>query len=428
MSSSNKFPSGLNNWAGSDTPTRLDFVGDNEILDQNAMWKDSYDDDGAVIAAGGIKAFAMSKDLYDNDGLIALAGGIADAIQNAVGANEGYSSYLHSKSGAVHTLTGTGGNNIKFTATGGYSEGDTFSVDTVACTCQTADGRPLADGCFVSGSVVICYRNGNVLNFKTGGTVLNYRVVVSAVRPDPAHENTLWVQSLIPLNRYAISSVRPSNFNQTGDVHIRTGSGNTKFNVLANNVFTIEPQVAFQRDSTGEWILCPLEYYDGTQWTSVTSTLWLLNGAETFNQITGGWVSHMTGSGWYDYYGLGLGRIPNPYEFFPGGGSANKIADKVTTLPVDLTGVTLLTLDYTGFDRFGDGGIGTPQNFLYITSVPGGNHVSNAVAFTKTTYTGRNTMTLNVTSYNGPYYIGAGMSQSGYATNGIHIWSVWGSY
>lgn len=36
MASTNKFPSGLSNWVDSDKPTRIDFVTDNAILDENA--------------------------------------------------------------------------------------------------------------------------------------------------------------------------------------------------------------------------------------------------------------------------------------------------------------------------------------------------------------------------------------------------------
>lgn len=429
MSSSIKFPSGLNNWVGGDKPTRLDFVGDNEILDQNAMWKDDYDADGGVAVAGGIAEFALAKSIYDSDGSVAATGGITNAIASAVNANEGYATYTHSKVGTEHTLSGSGGSNLKFMATDDFIDGDIFSVNGTACSAQSSNGRPLMSGCFVSGVVVTCYRSGNVLNFKTGGAELNYRIIVGAVRPQTANENTLWVQSSIPLNRYAIASVRPSSLNQTGDLHIKTGNSNANFNAITNNAFVVEPQAAQQRNSAGDWIRCPLEYYDGAQWNAVSGTLWLLDGAETYNDITGGWTSYMDGiSHWYDNNGQGLGMVPNPYEFFPTGNSSNKVADKITTLPIDLTGVRFLTLDCTGHDHFGGGVVGTPQNFLYITATPNGNHRDHAAAFTKTTYSGRQEMTLDVTNYNGLYYVGVGMTQSGSATNGIQIWRIWGTY
>ena len=46
MGSTYKFPSGLNNWIDSDQPERMDFVDDNEIIDENVMWKEYYDPHG----------------------------------------------------------------------------------------------------------------------------------------------------------------------------------------------------------------------------------------------------------------------------------------------------------------------------------------------------------------------------------------------
>lgn len=64
MASMEKYPSGLNKWIESDKPAMQDFVGDNRIHDENAMWKETYDEDGAVADTGGIKEYAMAKDTY----------------------------------------------------------------------------------------------------------------------------------------------------------------------------------------------------------------------------------------------------------------------------------------------------------------------------------------------------------------------------
>ena len=61
MGSTNKFPSGLNNWVGTDKPERVDFVSDNEIIDSNAMWKDDYDPNGTIAAAGGITQVVQNE-------------------------------------------------------------------------------------------------------------------------------------------------------------------------------------------------------------------------------------------------------------------------------------------------------------------------------------------------------------------------------
>ena len=48
MSSSNKFSLGLNNWTDNDKPMRLDFVSDNQILNDDAIWKADYDQNGDI--------------------------------------------------------------------------------------------------------------------------------------------------------------------------------------------------------------------------------------------------------------------------------------------------------------------------------------------------------------------------------------------
>jgi len=181
MGSSSKFPSGLNNWKSSDKPTRTDFVADNEILDQNVLWKDDYDAGGVVAQSGGIDAYAMDRDTYDPTGSVATAGGIMNAIQTAVSANEGYSLYLHSKSGNVHSLTNSaGGSVIRFTATADFNDGDTISVNGTACASKTIDGDLIDGGFFVTGSVVSCFLNGTTLNFKIGGVSLILKKVAVA--------------------------------------------------------------------------------------------------------------------------------------------------------------------------------------------------------------------------------------------------------
>jgi len=167
MSSTNKFPSGLNNWLDSDKPERLDFVTDNEIIDETALWKGDYDASGVVEQAGGIDAYALAKADYDPAGNVAAAGGIANAIQTAVSANEGFTDYTHSKNGTVHSLVNpVGGNVIRFVATADFVKGDTFVVNGTACTATMTDGDTLYDESFIEGAVVTCLKNGNALIFQ----------------------------------------------------------------------------------------------------------------------------------------------------------------------------------------------------------------------------------------------------------------------
>jgi len=95
MPPTNKFPHGLNNWTGTDKPSRTDFVSDNEIIETDAMWKDEYDSSGDVANAGGISEYALAKETYDSDGSVATLGGIQAAIDESI-SNIGYYSEIGS--------------------------------------------------------------------------------------------------------------------------------------------------------------------------------------------------------------------------------------------------------------------------------------------------------------------------------------------
>jgi len=167
MSSSSKFPSGLNNWAGSDKPVRTDFNNDNEIIDSNAMWKDTYDPKanpvdlaGPVETAGGIPAYALARADYDPNGNVANLGGIEAAI---AAKGDAISVYTHTKSGTAHELTlAGGGNNIKFIATDDFDAGDTLSVNSTPVTVYDSDGQLLGIP-FRFGDVVLMLRNDDAV-------------------------------------------------------------------------------------------------------------------------------------------------------------------------------------------------------------------------------------------------------------------------
>lgn len=105
-------------------------------------------------ASGSYEALSvMTKNVYDPKN-----SGIDVTVQP----------YTHSKSGTIHTLTGSG-NNIRFVATNGFNAGDTIKVNGTTCTAKTIGGDALWTGFFKTGAVVMCYRNGNALTFNGGG-------------------------------------------------------------------------------------------------------------------------------------------------------------------------------------------------------------------------------------------------------------------
>lgn len=270
MSSTNKYSSGLNNWLDSDRPERLDFVTDNEIIDQNALWRDDYDSEGIVAHSGGIEAYAMAKDIYDPAGSVAAAGGIDSAIKSAVSANEGYSTYVHNKIGNVHSLSNPSGENgIRFIATGNFNDGDTFDINGTACTAQTTSGEALDSGYFVSNAVVTCFRNGNTINFNKGGAGLNYKVIAAASisnLPSVAKENTTAVITTEPITGWTFSAVAPA-LAQTGNVWFKTGNSSTApIYLIDKNKVIVYGQRGYQYIADS-WIDKDVYVRAGTDWT-----------------------------------------------------------------------------------------------------------------------------------------------------------------
>ena len=149
------FPSGLSNWSGSDKPKREHFVSDNRTLDENAMWKADYDQNGNI-AAVGIEEYVTTQ--------------IDTAIGNYASSNtssNGFVTYLHSKAGNSHELEPelNEGDIIKFVATDDFNKGDNFFIDNNPIGAITTDGEPLMEGAFKEDSVVTCFKTANTLIF-----------------------------------------------------------------------------------------------------------------------------------------------------------------------------------------------------------------------------------------------------------------------
>lgn len=80
--------------------------------------------------------------------------------------------YTHSKSGTVHTLTGSG-NNISFKATAAISAGDTWKVNSTTVTATLQNGDALPADLFKSGYWVTGVRmDGTKLNFRAGASTV----------------------------------------------------------------------------------------------------------------------------------------------------------------------------------------------------------------------------------------------------------------
>lgn len=100
-----------------------------------------------------------------------------DKIDTAMKANQGagITNATHNKSGTLHALVRAvaGVPVIRFTATGDFRTGDTFTVDGQNVTARLPDGTSLPDYAFRINSNIIAIQAGGVLTIVTNGASVN---------------------------------------------------------------------------------------------------------------------------------------------------------------------------------------------------------------------------------------------------------------
>lgn len=100
-----------------------------------------------------------------------------DKIDTAMKANQGagITNATHNKSGTLHALVRAiaGVPVIRFTATGDFRTGDTFTVDGQNVTARLPDGTSLPDYAFRINSNIIAIQDGGVLTIVTNGASVN---------------------------------------------------------------------------------------------------------------------------------------------------------------------------------------------------------------------------------------------------------------
>lgn len=100
-----------------------------------------------------------------------------DKIDTAMKANQGagITNATHNKSGTLHALVRAvaGVPVIRFTATGDFRTGDTFTIDGQNVTARLPDGSSLPDYAFRINSNIIAIQAGGVLTIVTNGASVN---------------------------------------------------------------------------------------------------------------------------------------------------------------------------------------------------------------------------------------------------------------
>lgn len=126
-----------------------------------------------------------------------------------------------------------------------------------------------------------------------GGTSLNFKVVGNP-KPISPRENTIWLDTDVPITGWIFSATEPSA-PEYGMVWFPVGTSSTvAFNALKKNSIQVYPLSAKQYID-GVWVDKTAKSYQGGKW--VDWVTYLFNSGDFCEDITGGW----TNSGYYYY-------------------------------------------------------------------------------------------------------------------------------
>lgn len=121
-----------------------------------------------------------------------------------------------------------------------------------------------------------------------GGASLNFKVVAGNPQPENPRENTIWLNTDVPIGAWYFTATQPENLNE-GDVWFRTGVSSTvEFNCLKKNGIQIYPAFAKQMIG-GALVDVPAKSYRNGQWVSWWDGYYFRDG-EQYQEYTGGWT------------------------------------------------------------------------------------------------------------------------------------------
>lgn len=125
------------------------------------------------------------------------------------------------------------------------------------------------------------------INRRGGASSLNYRVVGGAEQPAAPKENTIWVQTDVPIPNHAFRMAAPSAPVE-GSVWITSGAtGTVRFNALKKNALEVYPLYAKQYLS-GVWVTKPAALFTQGSWVDLSSMLYLYKAGDRCENVTGG--------------------------------------------------------------------------------------------------------------------------------------------
>lgn len=286
-------------------------------------------------------------------------------------------------------LTGSGVNGkFKATTSGTISM---FNVNGVACSVRCGEESSID---LIAGNWYTFILDGDTVNFSSGGAGggLNFRVVGGTSEPASPSENTIWINTDVPVSGYEFSATAPAAPVQ-GMVWVTTGtSSNVEFNALKKNGIKVYPLSAKQYID-GAFVGVEAKSYQDGRWVEWWTNELYTPGTE-WEHITGGWKvsewryssqSYSAGAAITTEQADGL-RIVQP---------ESTSGAFITELPVDLTNYSRIVADITN--------VANMEVMLAVCDTIGTYSMTSAVVSNKTTNGG--TLSIDVSGLSGNYFV-----------------------
>ena len=231
-----------------------------------------------------------------------------------------------------------------------------------------------------------------------GGNQLNFKVVGGTVQPDSPSDNTIWVNTDQTITSWDFNTTEPTNPVE-GMVWFYTGSlGTVSFDALKKNSLILNTLFAKQYISEA-WASKTVKVYQNEEWVDLWNGEFFENG-----------IFHVMHTKY---------TVPEtaPISEASDGITMSTVASKTSEVyvvfgPVSLDNISTLQMT----SAFTDSISGTHRRILFI-SKDAGTSYKNAEAITNSSvtsgYKNSITITLDVSSFTGEYYVYAGQNTNG---------------
>ena len=240
---------------------------------------------------------------------------------------------------------------------------------------------------------------------------LNFEVVGGTTQPTNQKENTIWVNTNTDITSWVFSADQPESPTQ-GLVWIALSvTSDVELNALKKNAIQLYLSTAMQYVS-GKWVKKDALIYQNGEWFSLWDGVLYYNGNQ-YDAITGGWEQNPLSTYFDD---------PNTGDVTFNSGNIYLHGDDASCLLTTKKKVNVSSFDALRFEVTVTGDI---YNDLYGLVANAASDVGkNAIAFAESSKSGLQTITVDVSSISGEYYVCVGTSAgSGYRPRTIHkIW------